>query len=239
MRRFRRLYYDLFAPFYDGFVALHSHDRLDSARGFLTGLVPVQKGGAVLDLCTGTGTLLPYLQAKVGKQGKVVGVDFSAGMLRKAREKTGAIMNVYLVEADAGSLPFEAESFDAVTCSHAFYELKGTTRERALREIVRVLKPNGAFLMMEHEVPLTPVAKALFYLRLLLAGSGHAVALLRLEITLLAKFFATAEKVVAPGGRSKVLICRKKAYRPDPKGRTDKAGEPLQICPFKRVSAPF
>lgn len=86
MRRWRRIYYDTFSPFYDGFVALHSGDKSDAARRFLTDLVPVQDGGAVLDLCTGTGTLLSYLQDKVGKHGKVVGVDFSSGMLQKARE---------------------------------------------------------------------------------------------------------------------------------------------------------
>ncbi|MGC9197770.1 MAG: methyltransferase domain-containing protein [Acidobacteriaceae bacterium] len=210
MRRFRRLYYDIFSRFYDRFVALHSHDRLDSARGFLTAIVPAEEGGVVLDLCTGTGTLLPYLQAKVGEQGRVVGVDFSVGMLRKAREKTSRLRNVLLVEAEAERLPFEDESFDAVTCSHAFYELKGLARERALGEIVRVLKPNGAFLMMEHEIPLSPVTKALFYLRLLLAGSGHAFAFLKQELSLLGGYFASVEKVAAPGGRSKVVICRKR-----------------------------
>ena len=44
-------------------------------------------------------------------------------------------------------------SFDAVTCSHAFYELKGETQERTLREILRILKPGKTFLMMEHDVP--------------------------------------------------------------------------------------
>jgi ubiquinone/menaquinone biosynthesis C-methylase UbiE len=129
----------------------------------------------------------------------------------RKREKTCALMNILLVEADVARLPFEADSFDAVTCSYAFYELKGTTRDRALREIVRVLKADGVFLMMEHEVPSRPAIRILFYLRLLLAGSGHAVAFLRLEATLLVDFFATVEKVVAPGGRSKVLICRKEA----------------------------
>ncbi len=209
MRRWRRIYYDTFAPFYDGFVALHSHDRSDSARKFLTDLVPVQSGDSVLDICTGTGTLLTYLAAKAGAHGRVVGVDFSSGMLRKASEKTRRWTNVRLVEADVTRLPFAAESFGAVTCSHAFYELKGPARERALREIVRVLHPHGAFLMMEHEAPTKPVTKALFYLRLLVAGSGHAVAFLRQEEALLAQFFATVEKVVAPGGRSKVLVCRK------------------------------
>jgi demethylmenaquinone methyltransferase/2-methoxy-6-polyprenyl-1,4-benzoquinol methylase len=44
------------------------------------------------------------------------------------------LRNVHLVEADAVQLPFRTEAFDAVTCSHAFYELKGETRDRALKK---------------------------------------------------------------------------------------------------------
>jgi len=46
--------------------------------------------------------------------------------------------------------------YDAVTCSHAFYEIKGGTRNWVLQETIRVLKPKGAFLMMEHDVPPNP-----------------------------------------------------------------------------------
>ena len=50
MRRWRRTYYDSFAPFYDGFIALHSGDKTDAARRFLAALVPVGRSGVVLDL---------------------------------------------------------------------------------------------------------------------------------------------------------------------------------------------
>lgn len=83
MRRGRRIYYDLFSRFYDGFVSLHSRDKQGAARKFLVNLVP--KGtAAVLDLCTGTGTILPLLQNRLGTRGRVVGADFSRGMLQVA-----------------------------------------------------------------------------------------------------------------------------------------------------------
>ena len=66
-------------------------------------------------------------------------------------------------------------AFDAVTCSHAFYELKGDTQDQALQEIVRVLRPGGNFLMMEHDVPANPFVRALFYLRLTFIGAGQAI----------------------------------------------------------------
>jgi ubiquinone/menaquinone biosynthesis C-methylase UbiE len=209
MRRARRAYYDKFAKFYDRFVALHSHDTQGLARKFLADRIPVQKGGSVLDICTGTATLLPHLQMKVGRDGCVVAVDFSHGMLKVGSYKTSRFANVHLVEADAGRLPFPAGTFDAVTCSHAFYELKGETQGWALREILRVLKQNGAFLMMEHDVPPNFFVRALFYLRLAFIGAGRAITFLRHEQEILERYFASVDKIVTPAGRSKIMICWK------------------------------
>lgn len=209
MKSARRAYYDRFSRFYDRFIALHSRDKLGLARTFLADQIPVSNCGLILDLCTGTGTLLTCLHSKAAASGHVVGLDFSHGMLTVAKGKTGNLSNVSLVEADAGALPFAAGTFDAVTCSHAFYELKGKTQTQALEEIVRILKPSGIFLMMEHDVPSNPVVKALFYLRLTFIGGGRVVAFLRQERDVLEQYFAKVEKVPAPAGRSKIMVCRK------------------------------
>jgi ubiquinone/menaquinone biosynthesis C-methylase UbiE len=209
MRRGRRAYYDAFSKFYDRFVALHSSDKQGLARGFLADQIPGRARSSVLDLCTGTGSLLPHIQSKIGPDGKTVGVDFSHGMLNAARKKTRELENVRLVEADAGVLPFPAHTFDAVTCSHAFYELKGETQEKALQEIVRVLKADGVFLMMEHDVPRNGLIRALFYIRLTLIGSGRAIAFLRQEQKVLEQHFRTVDKIAAAAGRSKIMRCRK------------------------------
>ena len=207
MRHTRRRYYDKFSRYYDRFVAFHSRDTQQVARKFLADLLPMRNGGSVLDICTGTATLLSHLQAKVGRDGRVVGVDFSHGMLKVAHEKTRNFPNVNLVEADAAHLPFARGSFDAITCSHAFYELKGETQGCALQEILRVLKPKGTFLMMEHDVPPNPFLRALFYLRLAVVGAGRAVTFLRREREILEGYFGSVERVAA--GRSKVMICHK------------------------------
>ena len=209
MSRLRRAYYDAFSRFYDRFVALHSRDTGGLARKFLADRLPVREGGSVLDLCTGTATVLPLLQEKVGRDGRVVGVDFSRGMLEAARAKVRGLPSIHLVEGDAANLPFAADAFDSVTCSHAFYELKGETQRGALREIRRVLKPGGVFLMMEHDVPANLVVRALFYLRLTVVGAGRAIAFLRREQQVLGEYFSRVEKVVSPAGRSKVMVCRK------------------------------
>jgi ubiquinone/menaquinone biosynthesis C-methylase UbiE len=209
MKSFRRSYYDKFSRFYDRFVALHSRDAQGGARKFLADQAPLQNGGAVLDICTGTSALLPHLQAKVGHEGQVVGLDFSHGMLLVGQAKTRQLRNVHLVEADVGWLPFATGGFDVVTCSHAFYEIKGETQGRALKEILRVLKPKGIFLMMEHDIPSNLLLRALFYVRLSVAGAGHAVAFLRREREILEGYFGSVQKVLSPAGRSKILLCRK------------------------------
>jgi ubiquinone/menaquinone biosynthesis C-methylase UbiE len=209
VRRGRRAYYDAFSRFYDRFVALHSRDSEGLARRFLADRAPVRPRSVVLDLCTGTGALLPHLGEKLGEGGCIVGVDFSRGMLNVAERKTRDLANVHLVQGDAARLPFAGECFDAVTCSHAFYELQGDAQRAALAETHRVLKPAGEFLMMEHDVPANPVARTLYYARLAFIGGGSALAFLRRERETLERAFSQVEKLAAPAGRSKLMVCRK------------------------------
>lgn len=124
-----------------------------------------------------------------------------------------SLTNIRLVQADAGSPPFAPETFDAVTCSHAFYELKGETQKQALQEILCVLRPEGAFLLMEHDVPSNRLVKILSYIRLTFIGAGRAIAFLRHEQEVLESYFASVEKVVSPAGRSKIMICWDTSHR--------------------------
>jgi len=209
MRNFRRSYYNFFSRFYDRFVALHSSDAQSIVRQYLAEVVPVTEGERVLDICTGTGSLLPHLAWKVGPTGSVVGLDFSRGMLAANRQKTQGFKSVCLVEADAAHLPFVESSFDAATCSHAFYELKEENRKQVLQEILRVLKPGKAFLMMEHDVPENPLVRTLFYVRMTSMGAKRALSILKHEKTMLESYFSKVEKATSPSGRSKIMICRK------------------------------
>jgi ubiquinone/menaquinone biosynthesis C-methylase UbiE len=208
MKRSRRLYYDYFSHVYDRFVSLHSPDRGSRLRYFLAEKTGLSKGDKVLDICTGTGTLLGYLKDKLQGQGLVVGADFSLGMLKAGRSKMPDHDSVFLVLADAAFLPFRDMIFDAVTCSHAFYELKGETQDRYLHEICRVLKPGKPFLMMEHDVPENFLVRMLFYLRLLSMGRRKALEILRHEMDLLMRYFGSVERIKTPTGKSKVMICR-------------------------------
>ena len=53
--------------------------------------IDIKKDDEVLDLGTGTGVLLPFIAGKIGRNGKLVAVDFSSGMLEKAKAKFGSL----------------------------------------------------------------------------------------------------------------------------------------------------
>ena len=207
MRRFRRKYYDLFSHYYDRFIALHATDKQGVLRAVLAERAAARPGDIVLDICTGTGATLGPLAERVGGAGLIVGLDFSGGMLRAARAKTSARKAICLIQADCRRLPFKDDRFAAVTCSHAFYELKGRTQAAALEEIKRCLKPGKPFVMMEHEVPQNRLVRLLFYIRLMSMGRQRALQILKHEAAFLERYFRRVQKTPTPTGRSKIYIC--------------------------------
>ena len=208
MKRIRQRYYNSFSRIYDRFVDLHSTDKGQRLRRYLADKSGLRNGDTVLDICTGTASMLPALKEKVCTKGLVAGADFSMGMLLAGKSKVSQYKGVFLVLADVAVLPFRDVAFDAVTCSHAFYELRGETQDSCLHEIERVLKPGKPFLMMEHDVPKNVFVRMLFYLRLLSMGPHKARRILRHERELLMGYFHSVEKITTPTGRSKILICR-------------------------------
>lgn len=115
-------------------------------------LIGMTNGGAfkvALDLCTGTGDLLPLLEKKFGQ---VVGADFCAPMLKVAAERFNSNAKRFeLVEADAMSLPFADNTFDTVTVSFGVRNFRDM--QAGLREIKRVLKKDGEVLILEFGQP--------------------------------------------------------------------------------------
>ncbi len=105
--------------------------------------VNLQPGEAVLDVATGPGTVARLAAAKVGSQGRVVATDLALPMLDIARAKpepAGAARIEY-VESPAAPLAAPPGAFDAVLCQQGLQFFPD--RPGALREMRRVLKPNG------------------------------------------------------------------------------------------------
>jgi len=207
MSSLRQSYYNLFSKVYDRIIELHSHDLQGRLRGALADRTGLKAGDVALDLCTGTGSVPPFLAEKVGNNGLVVGLDFSSGMLQKAAVKIRkrSIKNIVLIQAEAQHLPFKDRTISAVTCSHAFYELKGDVREKTIMEVKRVCRTGGRFCMMEHEVPKKKIIKILFYIRMLVSGNLGSRALLRQEASFFKSHFSEVKREILPGGNTKVI----------------------------------
>jgi len=211
MSSLRQLYYDLFSKVYDLVIRLHSRDMEGSLRGFIAGKANLSKGDRALDLCTGTGSVAIELAKQVGENGLVVGLDFSQGMLMKAKEKANRLNmdRFYIVQANANQLPFKNLSLNGVTCSHAFYELKGIERTMAIEEVARVLKRDGRFCLMEHAKPEKLFPRLLFYIRLFFLGSKDAKKFLMEEGTIFGESFKNVNKEMSPTGKSKLILGEK------------------------------
>jgi ubiquinone/menaquinone biosynthesis C-methylase UbiE len=214
----RRCYYNLFSSFYDRFVRLHSGDRQESMRDFLAEVAHLQQGETVVDLCTGTGSSALRL-AQPGI--RVIGVDFSEGMLRQASRKSIGRSWIHWVQADVRALPILSCSVDRVTCSYAMYELSGTARREVLREVNHALKPAGMFIMMEHLPPRQPVVKLLYLMRIYLLGSRGVRSFAGLEEKELRRFFIQVGTATSPGGKTKAVF----GYKPSEDGSGPGSGE--------------
>ncbi len=211
MSSLRRLYYDLFSKIYDVIIRLHSRDIEGSLRRFIVERTNLSKGEKGLDLCTGTGSVAMELAKPVGEDGLVVGLDFSRGMLKKAKKKAKKfqIDHLHLVQANASQLPFKGSSFQGVTCSHAFYELKGEERAIAISEVARVLRGGGRFCLMEHAKPEKAFVRFLFYVRIFFLGSKDAKKFLMEEGSIFGERFKNITKMMSPTRKSKLIYGEK------------------------------
>jgi SAM-dependent methyltransferase len=150
-------HFDEIAHAYEEEIPKHVRDRLLEKKTSLmrerlegAGISPGARG---LDLGCGQGW---YLSALAGAGYRMHGLDYSVGQLKKAAASarrdagTGAPMPLRLCQGDAQTLPFPDGSFDFAYSINAFHHLPSrAAQERAIREIVRVLRPGGVFILHE------------------------------------------------------------------------------------------
>ncbi|MFT3822628.1 MAG: class I SAM-dependent methyltransferase [Chitinophagaceae bacterium] len=111
-----------------------------------------QKADVVLDIAAGTGE--PGLTiAAIASDGKVVITDLSDKMLEIARENAAVrgITNIETYACDVCELPFDDNTFDAISCRFGFMFFPDM--QLAANEMVRVLKPGGRLATAVWDVP--------------------------------------------------------------------------------------
>ena len=150
-----RDFYDWWAPFYDAAnrMAARVRGASDSKeRRKAVARLEAAAGARVLEVSCGTGSNLPLLCEAVGDDGLVVGLDISAGMLRRCRLKLRRKNDyAWLLMGDAIRLPFGEASFDAVFHHGGIAEFPN--KRVAIAEMARVVRPGGKVVICDVGLP--------------------------------------------------------------------------------------
>lgn len=142
------------APFYDA-VTLPISGLRDTVVKFTN----ARNGSKILDVATGTGKQA-FAFAKEGHD--VAGIDLSKAMLKVAARKN-KYGNVKFEAADAAKLPFGDNRFDVSCVSFALHDMPLTIREKALKEMARVSKPEGMIVIVDYALPKNKLGRHLIY----------------------------------------------------------------------------
>lgn len=177
--------FDSIAPAYDFMnnamtFGLHRYWRnraLHMLRRSLEG-----RGGALrlLDVACGTGDVTFHLRRLFGPEARIEGIDLSSGMLAIARKRLAAMPGpdrraITFTEGDCLNLPYESDSYDAVTVA---YGVRNFADLRAgYAEMRRVLRPGGVLCVIELCEPAGALMRAgyRFYSRRIIPLVGRMV----------------------------------------------------------------
>lgn len=128
---------------------------------------------SILDIATGTGDMA-ILYTKTNAK-KIVGIDISTGMLDVAKvkvDKKNLNDTIELQVGDAENLQFDDNTFDVISVSYGIRNFEDL--DKGLKEMLRVLKPNGLCIILETSVPTNPIIKLgyLFHSKVILPLVG-------------------------------------------------------------------
>ena len=155
--------FDAFAPNYDaGMGDPLKHLAGGSADTFLEQraawlLRNLSPTGRLLDFGCGTGDFLRALR-RADAPLELVGCDVAAGMLEEATRRWDAGPVPALHAVPPGPLPFADAEFDVVTAVSVFHHIAADEQVSVVRELLRVLRPDGAVVIFEHN-PANPVTR--------------------------------------------------------------------------------
>lgn len=200
--------YNRLAPVYDAMEFL-AERRFKPWRRKLWSLAPT---GRVLEVGVGTGKNMPYYP----DDALVTAVDFSDGMLSQARERAAREgISVELHEMDAQALTFEENSFSAAVATFVFCSVPDPVR--GLRELNRVVKPDGCVLLLDHVRVDRPIVGRLMDLLnpLIVRISGANINRRTVENVRRAGLIIERVEDLAPMGLVKLIVARPKPVRRD------------------------
>ena len=137
---------------YDGLNKIISLGTDASWKKKILQMVQLQHPTNILDIATGTGDLAILFAETSAKE--IIGLDISQGMLDIGKKKIEAKKlntKIQMVLGDGENIPYSDNYFDVITVAYGVRNFENL--EKGLSEILRVLKPNGTFIILETSVP--------------------------------------------------------------------------------------
>jgi demethylmenaquinone methyltransferase/2-methoxy-6-polyprenyl-1,4-benzoquinol methylase len=138
----KRLFFNELAENWD------AHFETPELKRYLEEFVPMfglKKGQRILDVGTGTGILIPYLQQEVGLTGHIIALDYAEKMIEVCKSKYKQFSNIDFLVNKIEENEFSSCSFDAVICFGVFPHLDD--KLGALNQINRILKKDGRLII--------------------------------------------------------------------------------------------
>ena len=156
--------FDRIAPRYDLLNRVLSLGIDRRWRRFAVRQLVVPKNGRVLDIATGTGEVALEIGRQTDASVKIVGSDFTQGMLVLGRAKIDASPyrdRIVLVNAPCETMPHPGGIFDGITIAFGIRNV--VDRQQGLCEMARVLKPGGQAVILEFASPRNRFFRAAYY----------------------------------------------------------------------------
>jgi demethylmenaquinone methyltransferase/2-methoxy-6-polyprenyl-1,4-benzoquinol methylase len=156
--------FDAIAPRYDLLNRLLSLGIDRRWRTLAVAQLQIPAGGRVLDVATGTGDVALEIAARTPDSVRIVGEDFTQGMLVHGQDKIARspyAHRIVLVNAPCESMPHPDQCFDGVTIAFGIRNV--VDRLAGLKEMHRVLRPGGRAVILEFSNPRSRVFKSIYY----------------------------------------------------------------------------
>lgn len=162
---------------------------------------------SVLDLCCGSGQTTQFL---VERSRLVTGLDASPLSLKRAHKN---VPQANYVEAFAEAMPFPDNHFDMVHTSVALHEMEAQQLQQILKEVHRVLRPDGYFTLVDFHKPTNPLFVPGLWLFLLLFETETAWTLINTDLAALLETigFQLVQQTLHAGGSLQVIQAQKRS----------------------------